>query len=127
MRLLLNQAIENGIAASLSEAEYPDADIVYQRSVEFAKTARPGPTYVRNKKKESKGGDSKKPAVHESDEEGTQIGNALVPVISEKRGGDIKKGGSNRRKDKTDRLLEVMPSVFPHGSLRVDELAKLLS
>lgn len=124
----MNQAIENGIAASLSEAEYPDADIVYQRSVEFAKTARPGPTYqFRNKKKESKGSDSKKPAVRDSDEEGTQIRNALVPVISEKRGGDIKKGGSNRRKDKTDRLLEVMPSVFPHGSLRVDELAKLLS
>lgn len=128
VRLLLNQAIENGIAASLSEFEYPDADIVYQRSVEFAKTARPGPAYqVRNRKKESKGSDSKKPAVHESDEEVEQIENTLVPVISEKRGGDIKKGGSNRRKDKTDRLLEVMPSVFPHGSLRVDELAKLLS
>lgn len=127
VRLLLDQAIENCIATSLSELEYPDADLVYQRSVEFAKTARPGPTFqVRIRKKETKVDNNEKHAILESVEEG-EGENTLVPVISEKIGGHIKKGGGNRRKDKKDQLLEVVPSVVPHGSLRVDELAKLLS
>jgi hypothetical protein len=127
VRLLLDQAIEDGIAASLSELEHPDADIVYQRSVEFAKTARPGPTFqVRIRKKETVVDNREKHAILESVEEGEE-GNTLVPVLSEKRAGDIKKGGGNRMKNKKDPMLDVMPSVIPHGSLRVDELAKLLS
>lgn len=50
----------------------------------------------------------------------------IVPILSERRGGDVKKGSSNRGKDKRDELLEVLPTVVPNGTLRVEEQSYFL-
>ncbi|KAK1285236.1 hypothetical protein QJS10_CPB20g00629 [Acorus calamus] len=116
---LLRQAINSGSAISLDELPL-DADIVFQRSIALAKTAPPGPVFRQRIRKfvVKKSEKHKKEKRQESD---VQVGE--VAIVS-KRSSSEKRSSRNRRKDD---LGEVFHDVVPHGSLRVDELAKLLA
>ncbi|KAK1264554.1 hypothetical protein QJS04_geneDACA015651 [Acorus gramineus] len=117
---LLRQAIDSGSAINLDELPL-DADIVFQRSVALAKTAPPGPVFRQRIRKflVKKSEKHKKEKREESD---VKVGE--VAIVSERRSSSEKRSLRNRRKDD---LGEVFHDVVPHGSLRVDELAKLLA
>lgn len=114
---LLGQAVESGGAVILDEDQL-DANIVYQRSVALAKTAPAGPVFrhrirkvvVQNVEKEKSDDD---------EEQGAEVG---AIIVSEKRS-----NGNNPRSRRKEEFKPVFADVLPHGSLRVDELAKLLS
>lgn len=115
--LLLNQAIENG-AALIMEGGL-DADIVYKKAVSFAQTAPAGPVFRHRPKRVAI-----KKADKDAEEVNSSIHNEAREASDDKR--------KNRQKDaivrrKKDSGVEEYSNVVPHGSLRVDELAKLLA
>ncbi|XP_026661375.1 CRS2-associated factor 1, chloroplastic-like [Phoenix dactylifera] len=115
--LLLRQAVESGRALILDDQSL-DANIVFERSVALAKTAPPGPIFQHRVKK-SAVQRSQKDKGDKIEEQDTEV--EAVP-ISEKRTND-KFNSRNRRRDD---FPGVLSDVVPHGTLRVDELAKLL-
>ncbi|OWM84525.1 CRS2-associated factor 1, chloroplastic [Punica granatum] len=116
--LLVRKAIENGSALILKESPL-DADIVHKRVVSFAKTAPAGPVFRHR---------PKRVAVKKAD---TDEGEVNPSVINETETASEDKR-KNQRKDSKARKKnnfgeEQYSNVVPHGSLRVDELAKLLT
>ncbi|KAL6006128.1 CCR4-Not complex caf1 ribonuclease subunit Caf1 [Asimina triloba] len=113
--LLRQQAIETGRALVLDDDSL-DANIVFQRAVALAKTAPPGPTFITRARK----------VVRRTEE---KVENEISEVeeaeaFSEKKKSEKSSRPKNRRrKDIEDPLLL---NFVPHGSLKVDELAKLL-
>ncbi|XP_010917763.1 CRS2-associated factor 1, chloroplastic [Elaeis guineensis] len=116
--LLLRQAVENGRAIILDEHSL-DANIVFERSVALAKTAQPGPVFQHRVRK-SAVQRTQKDKGDKIKEQDTEV--EAVPV-SEKRCNERNNSRSRRRDD----FPEVLSDVVPRGSLRVDELAKLLA
>lgn len=115
--LLLRQAVESGSAVILDN-ESLDANIVYERSVTLAKSAPPGPVFQhRIRKVVVQKSEKEKPENHEE-----QNAEVEAITISEKRS-----NGKNSRSRKREDFKEVFTEVVPRGSLRVDELAKLLA
>lgn len=111
--LLRKQAVDNGSAVILDDDSL-DGDIIYQRAVAFAKSAPPGPVFRHR---------PRKVAVQKLEEHVTEdlkvMDDTRVPSgRSEKKSANVK-----RRKD-FDGLYQ---DVVTQGSLRVDELAKLLA
>ncbi|KAJ4963981.1 hypothetical protein NE237_023920 [Protea cynaroides] len=113
VKLLLQQAVENGSAVVLGHSCL-DANNVFERAISLAKTAPPGPVFKQRqqnllvwKREKQKHGDLEEEIV----------------VVSEKKGTVKKSSRSQRMKD----LTEVCPDMVPHGSLGVDEIAKLLA
>ncbi|XP_010924559.2 CRS2-associated factor 1, chloroplastic [Elaeis guineensis] len=115
--LLLRQAVESGRAVILDN-ESLDGNIVFERSVALAKIAPPGPIFQHRVRK-SAVQRSQKDKGDKIEEQGTEV--EAVPD-SEKRIND-KFNSRNRRRDD---FAEVLSDVVPHGTLQVDELAKLL-
>lgn len=112
--LLRKQAVDNGSAIILDDDSL-DGDIIYQRAVAFAKSAPPGPVFRHHR--------PRKVAVQKLEEQETEdlkvMDDTRVPSErSEKKSANVK-----RRKD-FDGLYQ---DVVTQGSLRVDELAKLLA
>lgn len=112
--LLLKQAVEGGSAVVLDESCL-DADIVYQKAVALAECAPPEPTFRHRTTKVVTLKIDKQEA---GDEEVIK-----VETVSEKRKGERRSPRIQRKKDSKDDYL----TVLPQGSLRVDELAKLLA
>ncbi|EHA8591688.1 putative CRS2-associated factor 1, chloroplastic [Cocos nucifera] len=116
--LLLRQAVENGMAIILDEHSL-DANIVFERSVALAKAAQPGPVFQHRVRK-STVQRTQKDKGDKIKEQDTEV--EAVPV-SEKRRSER----NNSRSWRKDDFAEVLSDVVPRGSLRVDELAKLLA
>jgi len=117
--LLLRQAVESGRAVILHDEL--DANTVYERSVTLAKSAPPGPVFQHRIRKVA-GQKSKKEKTENHEEQDVEI-EVGATTVSEKRS-----NGNDTRSRKIEDFREVIPEVVvPHGSLRVDELAKLLA
>lgn len=111
---LLQNAVESGSAVVLDNANL-DADTVYQRVVAFSQSAPPGPVF-RHRRRKAVVQKCEKQESEDLDVEGT-----TVPEI----GGSVRKGSKLlRTKEFNEQYLDLVPS---QGSLRVDELAKLLA
>uniref|UniRef100_A0A2P2LHE3 CRM domain-containing protein n=1 Tax=Rhizophora mucronata TaxID=61149 RepID=A0A2P2LHE3_RHIMU len=111
---LLKQAVEEGIAVVLADTDL-DADTVYQKALAFGQSATPGPVF----------GHQRKTVVVQKNE---QQESRDVKV---RKGRTISKKGDGQRKDpalrKARELNEHVIDAMPHGGLRIDELAKLLT
>ncbi|XP_074575335.1 CRS2-associated factor 1, chloroplastic [Curcuma longa] len=115
---LLRQAVDDGSALILDDDASSDANIVYQSSVEFAKTAPPGPIFRHRTKK----------ATQQAAEQGKDQGIEQIEEVEVVANSNRKREGrSSSRSQRRDNLPEILLDVVPHGSLGVDELAKLLS
>ena len=116
---LLQQAVEGGLAIVLEDTHLDD-DIIYQKTVAFSQSAPAGPVFrlgprkVRVKKSE----DQESEKQDTKDLEPKEITTATV------KDGNVTKGSKTRRKKD---FVEPLQNVVPLGSLRVDELAKLLA
>ncbi|KAJ6828500.1 CRS2-associated factor 1, chloroplastic [Iris pallida] len=117
--LLLRQAVESGSAMILDD-EPLDANIVYERSVGLAGRAPPGPVFQHNRPTRVAIQKTKKEKSESHEERDVEIEAITIP---EKIINENKMARSRKRED----LREVIPDVVPRGSLRVDELAKLLA
>lgn len=113
--LLSRQAVETGRALIL-DTNSLDADIAYQRAFALAKTAPPGPIFRHRPRRAA----SKK-IVKEEDR---NVHAESVPSSTLTGRGNKERDPKIRRKKELD---EPHLNVLPHGSLRVDELAKLLA
>ncbi|TYH65842.1 hypothetical protein ES332_D06G082800v1 [Gossypium tomentosum] len=111
---LMKQAVESGSAVVLDDPTL-DADGIYQRSVAFSRSAPPGPVFRRQPRKMS---------IQKNKE--LELGNLEVKEVTavhHKRGNEKQASKPRRIKD----IAEHHPEVVPKGTLRVDELAKLLA
>ncbi|XP_057467891.1 CRS2-associated factor 1, chloroplastic [Actinidia eriantha] len=114
VQLLLKEAIERGAALVLDDSSL-DADIVYKRAVDLARSAPPGPVFRHRRRKV---------AVQKLEEPKTEdLEVKEVMVVSEKQGSKRKSYTNQRMNDIKEEYLNVVPK----GSLRLDELAKLLA
>lgn len=113
--LLLRQAVENGSALIL-DTNSLDADTAYQRAVAFAKTAPSGPVFRHRPRRAV----SKKIVKEEDGNVDAEGEPSSTRTERGKKQNDLK----IQRKKEFD---EPHLNVSPLGSLRVDELAKLLA
>ncbi|GLU09915.1 hypothetical protein SLE2022_267500 [Rubroshorea leprosula] len=112
--LLLKQAVESGSAVVLDDASL-DADKIYERTVVFARSAPPGPVFRRRPRKAAvKNSEKQEPDVLEVKE---------VAPIRKNSANEKQTSKIQRRKDIEERYLDVVPK----GTLKIDELAKLLA
>lgn len=118
---LLKQATEGGSAIVLDDS-YLDADVIYQKAVAFAKSAPPDPVFRDRPRKVT----FKKSLVQNSEKQDTEDleSQDITTPVPPKKGRDKK--GSKIQRRKYD-FGERLGNVVPQGSLRVDELAKLLA
>ncbi|CAD5193560.1 unnamed protein product [Musa acuminata subsp. malaccensis] len=116
--LLLRQAVDSGTAVILDDSCL-DANIVYERSVALAKTAPPGPIFQHRIKKVSV------QTTEQENSDKSEEQDIEVEVISDSN--TRISGKKNFRSCRRDNLQDILPDVVPHGSLGVDELAKLLA
>ncbi|CAN6541010.1 unnamed protein product [Malus baccata var. baccata] len=118
--LLLNEAVDRGSALILDESSL-NADIIYQRAVAFAQSAPPGPVFKHQRPK--KVAVLKRVKVVKQDAGDPEVQEITVTA---KRGSEkLQKGSKVKRiRDFGENLVD---NVVPQGSLRVDELAKLLA
>ncbi|KAK4479136.1 hypothetical protein RD792_014647 [Penstemon davidsonii] len=123
--LLRKQAVENGMAFVL-DIDSLDADIVFTKTVEFAKTAPVGPVFRRR---------STQLAVQRIKEQECDDGSVSkeTPVVLGTKVTALGRNGERRgerkisRNHKMEDIKADYLNVVPQGNLRVDELAKLLS
>lgn len=114
--LLLEQAIELGSALVLDK-DLLDADNIYRTTVSFAKSAPPGPVFMKHRKEAA--------VVQKSDKQeapALALETRETTTITTK--GTREKRPRIRRNEKFD---ERFMNLVPHGTLGVDELAKLLT
>ncbi|KAG6723603.1 hypothetical protein I3842_03G215900 [Carya illinoinensis] len=110
---LWKQAVDNGSAVILDGSSLDD-DVVYQRAVALAQTAAPGPVFRHRPRKLV----FQKVEVQETRNLKVMDDTIVSPEGSEKKSSNITRGRD------FDGLYQ---DVVPQGSLRVDELAKLLA
>lgn len=125
---MMKQAVESGAALVLDAADL-DADTVFAKAVAFSSVAAPGPVFQHGLRKQ--------PAVKK--EEKREFGyknleaktsSDVVPgrkevAVRVERYEKKKKEGIEKKIDELDD--EDYREVIPHGTLKVDELAKLLA
>lgn len=115
--LLQKQAVENGSAVILDGSSL-DADVIYQTAVTFARSAPPGPVFRHR---------LRKVAVQKLKEVvGQETGDLKVMNNIQDPSGRKSENKSSNVKRHND-FDELYQDVVPQGSLRVDELAKLLA
>lgn len=124
---MMKQAVESGAALVLDAADL-DADTVFAKAVAFSSVATPGPVFQHGLRKQ--------PAVKK--EEKREFG---YKNLEAKTSSDVVPGRKDvavrveryEKKEKEgiekkiDELDEDYREVIPHGTLKVDELAKLLA
>ncbi|GMJ07402.1 CHLOROPLAST RNA SPLICING2-ASSOCIATED FACTOR1 [Hibiscus trionum] len=125
---LMKQAVESGSAVVLDDATL-DADEIYQRSVAFSRSAPPGPVFRRRPCKVA--------ILKNEEEEPKNLGVKEVSAVPYKRGNEKQevsavpyKRGNEKQASKARKFEDIdkhQSDVVPKGSLRVDELAKLLA
>ncbi|KNA11888.1 hypothetical protein SOVF_130640 isoform B [Spinacia oleracea] len=121
---LLRQAVESGRAVILDESSL-DADMVYERSVAFAREAPPGPIFTHGPRKVAvQKSENPESGESEADEEAV-----LLPVA-----GPVKKSNEKKSKERKSSITykerdfeQEFLGLVPQGSLKIDELAKLLT
>ncbi|MED6220712.1 CCR4-Not complex caf1 ribonuclease subunit Caf1 [Stylosanthes scabra] len=115
---LLEEAVEKRYALILDEDSL-DADTIFQSTVSFAKSASPGPVFRRHSKVVVQ-----KTAKQRGSASRERKETAAIPVKDKsEREKKIQKSSKTSRKTNFD---ERLLNVVPQGTLRVDELAKLL-
>ncbi|KAI3447014.1 hypothetical protein Pfo_003679 [Paulownia fortunei] len=118
--LLRKQAVENGMAFMLDDHSL-DVDTVFKKAVAFAKTAPTGPVFSHRPKQLA----VQKNKEQECDDSGPKE----APVVL---GTEITISGrrDERKASRNEKMKDIKAdylNVVPQGSLRVDELAKLLA
>lgn len=128
--MLRNKAIEGGSAVVLEKSSL-DADIVYERSVTLAKSAPKGPTFEKRPRKvaikkydASKAGEGEVVAYASKAESVEVAVEAKAVMVISPKDRSVNRSSTNQRKKS---LRGDFSSIVPNGSLRVDELAKLLA
>ncbi|XP_062090863.1 CRS2-associated factor 1, chloroplastic [Humulus lupulus] len=130
---LLQQAVEGGMAIVLDDPQL-DADIVYQKTVAFSQSAPPGPVFMlRQKKVRIKNAeDEENEKLNIKDVERKKTLTVGVKERNTKK--EISTVAAKERNTKKDSKIprkkdfdEPLQNVVPLGSLRIDELAKLLA
>ncbi|THG06121.1 CRS2-associated factor 1, chloroplastic [Camellia sinensis] len=112
--VLWKEAIESGTAIVVDDSSL-DSDIVYRKAVALAKSAPPGPVFRHRRRKV---------VVQKFEKQKTEDSEVKeVVIVVERRGSETKSSTNHRVKDAKKDFLGVVPK----GSLRVDELAKLLA
>ncbi|KAI7987885.1 hypothetical protein LOK49_LG13G00621 [Camellia lanceoleosa] len=112
--VLWKEAIESGTAIVVDDSSL-DSDIVYRKAVALAKSAPPGPVFRHRRRKV---------VVQKFEKQKTEDSEVKeVVIVAERRGSERKSSTNHRVKDGKEDFLVVVPK----GSLRVDELAKLLA
>ncbi|KAI7989061.1 hypothetical protein LOK49_LG13G00639 [Camellia lanceoleosa] len=112
--VLWKEAIESGTAIVVDDSSL-DSDIVYRKAVVLAKSAPPGPVFRHRRRKV---------VVQKFEKQKTEDSEVKeVVIVAERRGSERKSSTNHRVKDGKEDFLGVVPK----GSLRVDELAKLLA
>lgn len=114
--LLLEQAIELGSALVLDK-DLLDADNIYRTTVSFAKSAPPGPVFMKHRKEAA--------VVQKSDKQ-----EAPAPALETRETTTITTKGTREKRSRIPRkekFDERFMNLVPHGTLGVDELAKLLT
>ncbi|XP_062212168.1 CRS2-associated factor 1, chloroplastic-like [Phragmites australis] len=117
--LLLKRAIDSGKALVLNENEFVDSDLVYQKSVAFTKSTPRGLVFEHTQRRSS--------ARRNRPDKHVGIKKHLVEnkVSSHV---EMKDNANGRLAMQTnDHAQEFLSDVVPQGTLRVDELAKLLA
>ncbi|KAK9705988.1 hypothetical protein RND81_07G097200 [Saponaria officinalis] len=118
---LLTQALDSGRALTLDDTSL-DADIVYEKSVAFAQVAPPGPAFEHR---------PRKVAILKSENQQSAVaeGDTAMPELAREMKSSKKtpKERKSPRIKKTNDLKEEFLDVVPQGSLKIDELAKLLA
>ncbi|OMO58250.1 hypothetical protein COLO4_34785 [Corchorus olitorius] len=112
--LLLKQAVESGSAVILDDASL-DADRIYERAIAFARSAPPGPVFKRRPRKSAVRMNEK--------QEPEELEVKKVAAVPNRRGNEKKASKPVKTKDLGEHRLDVVPQ----GSLKIDELAKLLA
>ncbi|KAK1365358.1 CRS2-associated factor 1, chloroplastic [Heracleum sosnowskyi] len=124
--ILRNKAIEGGSAVVL-EKSCLDADIVYERAVTLAKSAPKGPTFEKRPRKVA----VKKYDVSKAGEGEVEANASKVEAVEAKAVMVIRARDRSVKRSSTDQRMKSLrgdiSSTVPNGSLRVDELAKLLA
>ncbi|PKA45716.1 CRS2-associated factor 1, chloroplastic [Apostasia shenzhenica] len=115
--LLVEQAVASGSAVILDN-ESLDADIVLARSVALAKTAPCGPKFQHWTKK-TVSQNAEKVKSKSTEEKDAEVETFIVP--------QTKRGNEKKKPSKSGKREDIFSDLVPHGSLRIDELAKLLA
>ncbi|XP_020098385.1 CRS2-associated factor 1, chloroplastic [Ananas comosus] len=114
---LLRQAVESGSAVILDN-ESLDADFAFQQSVALAKRAPRGPVFRCRVRKVAFKRNEKESGEQLNEQQDVEV---RVSTITERK---VSRHKKNARKGYD--LPDVIPGAVSKGSLRVDELAKLL-
>lgn len=117
---LLEQAVDSGRALVLSEDEFVDLDLVYEKSVAFTKSIPRGLVFEHTRRKSSTRRNGPDNHVRIKNH---LVENKLSSSHVEKKSNA--NGGSAMQTN--DHAQEFLSDVIPQGTLRVDELAKLLA
>ncbi|KAG9136351.1 hypothetical protein Leryth_022665 [Lithospermum erythrorhizon] len=124
---LQEQAVETGSAIILAESDL-NADTVFQRSISFAKSAPPGPVF-KYKPRRVKLNSSDEHKISSSEEEDITVSENDTTGSSEIKIGasGTKTAGRTPRNRNMEDFKEGYLNIAARGSLKVDELAKLLA
>ncbi|CAL4914641.1 unnamed protein product [Urochloa decumbens] len=117
---LLEQAIDSGMALVLAEDEFVDSDLVYQKCVAHSKSIPRGLVFKPTQSKSSARRNGQDKHVRTKKH---LVENKVFSSHVEKK--DNAKGGLAMQKN--GHAQEFLSDVVPQGTLRVDELAKLLA
>nr|CAB3495776.1 unnamed protein product [Digitaria exilis] len=120
---LLEQAIDSGRALVLTEDEFVDSDLVYQKCVAFTKSIPRELVFKHTQSKPSarRNGPDKHVRIKKHLAENRTLENKLSSSDVEE------KDSSNEAIQRNSHAQKFLSDVVPQGTLRVDELAKLLA
>ncbi|CAN6868938.1 unnamed protein product [Brassica oleracea] len=124
---MMKQAVESGAALVLDPADL-DPDTVFAKAVAFSSVATPGPVFQHGLKKQQA---VKKEESREFSYQNLEAKTSSVVVPGRKEVAARVERYDKREKEgvelKMEELDEDYREVIPHGTLKVDELAKLLA
>ncbi|CAN8270950.1 unnamed protein product [Cochlearia groenlandica] len=130
---MMKQAVESGAALVLDNTDL-DADTVFAKAVAFSSVATPGPVFQHGLRKQTtvvKKQENQEPVYQYPEAKKTSnvvvYGRKEVVAVRVERDEKKDKEGLKQKKNKVDVFGEDNREVIPHGTLKVDELARLLS
>ncbi|CAA7013946.1 unnamed protein product [Microthlaspi erraticum] len=124
---LMKQAVESGSAFVLDDTDL-DADTVFAKAVAFSTVATPGPAFQHGLRKEPT---VEKKENREFGYRNLEVKTSNVVVSRQKEVAVRVERDEKKEKEGLKKKLDVFDEdyreVLPHGTLKVDELAKLLA
>ncbi|XP_047337870.1 CRS2-associated factor 1, chloroplastic [Impatiens glandulifera] len=124
---LWKKAIESGSAIVLDNSSIDDADIVFKSAVTFAKSAPAGPVFKLRPKKLAVDRFEKRVTKKLDERPNLDTDVFNIEMLDLGKGGPENEKSPKRNRKKGDNVVFHSLDVVPRGSLRVDELAKLLA